>query len=587
MLFQKKKEPPATLQGLRRRAQGDRDVFLRVMRSRGWYDGTVEWHIDSSGKKAKVEMKVERGTRYRITRFEIDGLPPETASLATPEGLASLNVTAGNPALAETVLTAENAIIAKLAEHGYPYAELSEREARIDRHARTMEVVVQVDAGPRARFGDVTVEGIKDVQADFVQRRLKFRRGEDFSPAKIEESRKTLFATGVFSAVTFAWGKRTDVSPEGLAPIKVVVVEGKMHSVGAGLKYSSADGPGGRAFWENRNVSGRADRVRTEVEYAEQEATGGISYKRPDWLGVTDQSLLLDGRALAEDFPAYERYALVGSSGVERLFSKHLAGTAGLSIEQSDVNSKAEPGGSSRFTLIGVPLGLRYDGSDSLLDPAHGHRTLLSVTPFVSVLGESVQILVSRATESFYVPLRKDHRLVWATRLQLGSVVGAERNEIPADKRMYAGGGDSVRGYRYQFVGPLRNSPPEQEHHEDLDNHNTRPPLHSDDCDPPDIPGRQIGSPNCRPIGGRSLLQAGAELRWKVTDHIGLVPFVEGAGVYESPYPDFGEEFLWSAGLGFRYFTIAGPIRFDVGVPLNPRQPDHLFEIYISLGQAF
>jgi translocation and assembly module TamA len=94
-------------------------------------------------------------------------------------------------------------------------------------------------------------------------------------------------------------------------------------------------------------------------------------------------------------------------------------------------------------------------------------------------------------------------------------------------------------------------------------------------------------TPRYRPRGGRSLLQAGTELRWKVTDTIGVVPFFEGAGVYESTYPDFNEDMQWAAGLGFRYFTVAGPIRLDLGFPVNPRPSDDIFQVYISLGQAF
>jgi len=299
---------------------------------------------------------------------------------------------------------------------------------------------------------------------------------------------------------------------------------------------------------------------------SELESTGGISYRRPDFL-ITGQNLLLDAKADVDQPPAYDRFAVTLSAGVEHPFSKRLVGTAGISLEQDDVNSAAETDGTKRYTLIGVPLGLRYDGSDNLLDPSRGHRTLIGLTPFVSVYGTNVQLLVARLTESFYVPLTSSRREIWATRFSIGSVVGPKRDSVPADKRLYAGGGDSVRGYEYQFVGPLTDVP--------------CPPSNDNEpkCDEEET--------HYKPRGGRSLIQAGTELRWKVGDNFGLVPFVEGAGVYGSSYPDFKEDFQWAAGLGLRYFTIAGPIRFDVGFPLNPRQPDDIFQVYISLGQAF
>ena len=89
------------------------------------------------------------------------------------------------------------------------------------------------------------------------------------------------------------------------------------------------------------------------------------------------------------------------------------------------------------------------------------------------------------------------------------------------------------------------------------------------------------------PLGGRSVIEVGAEVRLRVTEEIGVVPFIEGGIVGESPWPDFEERFLWAAGLGLRYFTAIGPLRLDVAVPINGRDSDDSFQFYVSLGQAF
>ena len=106
-----------------------------------------------------------------------------------------------------------------------------------------------------------------------------------------------------------------------------------------------------------------------------------------------------------------------------------------------------------------------------------------------------------------------------------------------------------MRGYEYQKVGPL--------------------------------------DENDDPIGGRTLLELSGELRIRVTETIGVVPFVDGGAVSEEPYPDFEDGMRWAAGLGFRYFTGFGPLRLDVAFPINGRDVDNLFEFYVSFGQAF
>ncbi|MDH3474724.1 MAG: BamA/TamA family outer membrane protein, partial [Rhodospirillales bacterium] len=129
------------------------------------------------------------------------------------------------------------------------------------------------------------------------------------------------------------------------------------------------------------------------------------------------------------------------------------------------------------------------------------------------------------------------------------SLVGEVTDDVPANKRFYGGGGGSVRGYEFQSIGPRDN-----------------------DGDP---------------LGGRSLIEVGAEVRLQLTDTIGVVPFVDGGTVYDASYPDFDETFRWAAGLGLRYFTGFGPVRVDFAIPVNKRNDDDSFQFYISFGQAF
>ena len=89
------------------------------------------------------------------------------------------------------------------------------------------------------------------------------------------------------------------------------------------------------------------------------------------------------------------------------------------------------------------------------------------------------------------------------------------------------------------------------------------------------------------PIGGTSSLELGMELRVKITETIGVVPFLEAGNVYDSVLPRPGDGLRYGTGVGLRYYTPIGPVRFDVAVPLNKRPEDDSFQIYVSIGQAF
>jgi translocation and assembly module TamA len=145
-------------------------------------------------------------------------------------------------------------------------------------------------------------------------------------------------------------------------------------------------------------------------------------------------------------------------------------------------------------------------------------------------------------------------RSVIAARALAGMVRGTVWYNLPPDQRFYAGGSGTVRGYRFQSVGPQYELPD--------------------------------GTPSGIPTGGTSLQALGLELRQRVGMNFGFVVFVDGGGVSQSAAP-FSGLFRVGVGTGVRYYTPIGPIRFDVAVPTNRRPNDDSFEIYIGLGQAF
>jgi len=84
------------------------------------------------------------------------------------------------------------------------------------------------------------------------------------------------------------------------------------------------------------------------------------------------------------------------------------------------------------------------------------------------------------------------------------------------------------------------------------------------------------------------LAEFSIELRRRISETLGLVAFVDGGGAFEAAWPDFGSDIQYGAGLGVRYYTPLGPMRFDVAVPLNKRDEiDDSFQIYLSIGHAF
>ena len=201
------------------------------------------------------------------------------------------------------------------------------------------------------------------------------------------------------------------------------------------------------------------------------------------------------------------------------------------------------------WPLISLPATFNWDRSNDRLDPTAGGRLTLTNEPFVDVFGNDLAFNRSRLDYSHYLQVLAAPRVVLAGRTAIGTLFGASRADVPADLRFYAGGGGSVRGFAFQKAG-------------ELDDRND-------------------------PLGGRSLFEASGEIRVRVTESIGVVAFVDAGAAFTSSYPDFDDELRIGAGPGLRYFSPIGPLRLDVGFPVNPRDSDDAFQLYISIGQAF
>jgi translocation and assembly module TamA len=203
--------------------------------------------------------------------------------------------------------------------------------------------------------------------------------------------------------------------------------------------------------------------------------------------------------------------------------------------------------GDGDFLMLSLPLKATYDGTNNELDPTRGFRISGAFEPFYETENANNGV-ISEATVSSYYGLADD-RLVLAARASAGSIAGAPLQEVPASRLFFAGGGGSIRGYDYRGVGPV----------------NRRGEV----------------------IGGRSYFTGSVEARVRVTRSVGIVPFLDFGNAFRDELPDFSEPLRYGAGIGVRYFTGLGPLRLDVAVPLNPRDGDPDFAVYIGLGQAF
>ncbi|WP_246160116.1 autotransporter assembly complex protein TamA [Aureimonas fodinaquatilis] len=560
--------------GLLAKARNDRRRLVAALYEQSRYDGLVTITIEGqniagmapdasfdTSRPVPVAITVQPGQLYKMgtVRLTTDGPPPLSAE--------EYELTPGSSADSVRLLKAENQIYLDVENTGRPFAAILHRDVVADSARGTLDYDLSLSPGSPVPFGRTVVTGANAVRPGFIAYMTGIKPGTIYSREELQQARDRLNALNVFSSVTV---KAADgQEPDGTLPVLVEVSERPFRVIGAGATFSNTDGAGVNGYWQHRNLFGGAESIRlegsvtrigaNELSSSGREVDGvdykvGAEFRKPGVLGP-DSVYIGSLTTLREQPLAYNRESIAGFSGVEYKIDKRQTVHAGVLLEYEEIEDYL---GKRDFLIGSIPVTYTFDARDDALNPTEGYLLKVMGEPSYDAEG-SVAFFKARGDASAYLSLDENDRFIVAGRVAYGTMAGADLADIPNDRRFYAGGGGSVRGYVYQSIGP-----------------------YYPDFAPPGTNPNFVDTP----IGGLSLFEASLEMRIGITESIQIVPFIDGGTVSDDLFPDFGE-FKLGAGVGARYLTGFGPIRIDVGIPLDPGPRDGSFQIYAGIGQAF
>ncbi|MDP3430378.1 MAG: BamA/TamA family outer membrane protein [Desulfomicrobium sp.] len=535
-----KNNPPDSPGLLRRRMAGDIETFVDALRARGYFKAEVAGEVDTTVTPQTVRFMIVPGPRFVFDRPRLI-LKPDDPTLQDRlrDTLGSLK--SGDKYSSSTILDVETALLERLKEQGRPSPATLERKVVADHATERVEVEFTISPGPAATFGATEILGLEDVSEEAVNAELAWKNGIPYDRRQVDKTREQLIRTGLFRSVRID----TDhADGSDTVNMRISLFEAPHRSVRAGLWFFSDLGLGVTAGWTHRNILGAGQELRLDTEVSEnlQRANSELILPR---MWHPRQNLGLSAQYVHDLTDSYEATNLSLSAIARRPVSDVQVGY-GLAYRLSEVDKDD----SRRFNLFSVPLLAEYSNADHLLDPSSGIALTSRIEPFTDIGNRETSFVLWSLTGRHYLPLNRDKTMVLATRGRYSLLAGSSRESIPEDMLLYAGGGGSVRGYAHQYAGEL-----------------------DEDDDP---------------LGGVSAVDFSAELRFRINREYGFVLFADGGGAFSGRNPSEREEYFWGVGTGLRYFTPVGPIRLDVAVPLDRRSGvDDLFQVYVSLGQAF
>lgn len=561
-----------TVPQLAARARSDEELLGEMLRTYGYYDGEVIRQL-SGGRRGfsdeerndaqravdsdpQVRFDILPGEQYRFGSIDLGALD----SLPDPDGSdlrAAFAILPGDPVYADRIITQEIALRVALGESGYPFAELDDPRLLIDHARNEGDLTLPVDPNGKYDFGEVVSGDPAFLSSRHLSRIARFDPGETYQTSLQADLRRAILATGLVSSVAITPRETEAPTPgdPGTVALDVELERAPLRTISGAIGYGSEDGLKVEAAWEHRNFFPPEGALRFRGIAGTREQLASVTYRRNNFR-KRDQILTIDAYASDIETEAVDARTAAVRASFERvsnlLFQKPLSWQVGAEFLYTDERNRVIggiPRNRQTYQIAGLFGSATIDASDDLLDPTSGFRVTGFLAPEVSrSLGTETYYLRARADASYYLPVGDN---VIAARAAFATIQGAEPFEIAPSRRLYSGGGGSVRGYGFQAIGPLND----------------------------------FGEPT----GGGSLVEVAVEARIQtglLDGAVEVVPFIDAGSVALGSTPDF--RFIqYGAGVGLRYKTSFGPIRVDVGVPLNPNQFDAPVVVYVSLGQAF
>jgi len=521
---------------VRWQASKDCDDMLKVLKAHSFFGSEIEFEISLTNIPKKVDFNVKKGPAYKLSGVTVSFTDETNAVSSNHIYETSENY---KPNIKD-ITAIEGEILHKYRNNGYPFARHVKRLLKIDHETREVELIVQIYLGPQAFLGTITVNGLVKVKPYVIEQRMKIKEGDLFSRKKLLELESELLGSGLFSTARAEYSDTPQA--DGLIPITLNLSERKHRTIRLGLEHSSDVGMGAKVKWEHRNLFGRGNRLSLDTEVSEIGSESKLTYT-VDKLKKSPFSFGFSLETGEEDTDAYKNYATETRMvyGYEPI--KDLRLIAGIGFRSTEVEQLAT---TNKYNMGFIPLFLAWDRRSNIFDPRRGFRFLSGIVP-VSDFKSDLTFTILSIQGSVYHTLRRLPQITMAAKVEGSAIQGADRDEIPADSRLYAGGASSVRGYEFQSIGPRSG----------------------------DVP-----------LGGTKRTTGSLEMRYRAESGFGAVIFYDIGSI--SDETSLNNEFRSSLGIGARYSTGMGPIRLDLAFPINKRKDiDDSIQIYVSIGHFF
>lgn len=565
----------------------------------GYSSVAVTPEVTHPGGNLAVNFKITEGPQDFVQSLRIEG-NTVSPDLFAPQGLM---VGTGTPFAQQLISQDRAQILAYYLSHGFLNAAFRASAQRIAGQRHLVNVVYHITEGPQVRARRILFAGSQYTQPRLLRLLTANLQPNTFlTENDLLTAESRLYSPGIFDWATVA--PRRPITDQTNADVVVKVHEAARNSLVYGFGFDLTNrggsvpsgtvalpglpvvglpsnfttsqatffGPSVNAQYTRLNFTGNASTLSFGGYAGRLDQRGSITYSDPHlfWSPFSG-NLLLSAEHDAQN-PIFTASTGQASYQLERPLN--LDRTTNLFLRYSYSQTSLTrllipdlvPARDRNIRLSTLSATFLRDTRDNPLDAHKGMLESYELDYSARALGSTVNFAKLQTQTAYYKQMADG--IVWANSLRLGAAHALGSSFVPLSQAFFTGGGSTLRGFPLDGAGPQKTIPA---------------------CGNPNDPATctliQV------PVGGNELLILNSELRIptpQIWDHLGIALFYDGGNVFDHVgINNIGAGYTNSIGVGLRYQTAVGPIRFDLGHNLNGLPGVQATQFFITLGQAF
>ncbi|HEY6444796.1 MAG TPA: POTRA domain-containing protein [Candidatus Acidoferrales bacterium] len=575
--------------------------LAQLYKDRGFEDVSIRPKVEDFEPQVYVTFEISEGPQDKVGALNLFG--NKTESLSALARKYPMQLRPGRPFSRKLMEADRTRLLAAYLDLGYLNATVRSAASVVPGQPHTVDVTYTIEEGPQAHISDVLFLGAHHTRASFIKgiTSAQLKPGQPLSEGHFLQSESDLYDLGVFDWASVEplrpvvdqtqeevlvkihesplnsmdIGGGIEIIPRsGNIPVNSVAVPG-IPPISLGNKFTVSQksyvGPRFSFDFARHNLRGKAETATIGTVLSRLDQRGFFNYADPHLHGSSWSSLFSISGERSTQNPIYTAELGQASFQVERALDKKRTKNAILrySFDRTNLYNILIPGlvlPQDRHVRLSTFDGeYIVDTRDKPLDAHHGVYQTFDFGVTSKSLGASADFVRFLGQSAFYVPVKPS--LVWATNIRLGLAAPFSGSDVPLSERFFTGGADSLRGFPINGAGPQRPVPV---------------------CSNPSNPA------TCTlisvPVGGNMLFIINTEARFPlpIKQGLGGVFFYDGGNVYSNiSLSQFVNDFTHSVGVGLRYQTPVGPVRFDFGYRITSVPGIKATQYFVTLGQSF